>query len=141
MSSSPDDLTALVRDLLAPALRDLGFRGSGRTFVLTDDHSWAVLGIQRSTSNRGGSVVFTVNLTVARKDEWERGGERWPFLGARPSGNSRYPVGTFARLGSLMPNHTDHWWTMGTMPPQQLSAEVVQAIRLYGIPWLRANMI
>ena len=40
------DYQAFLRDLIAPAMRQLGFKGSRGVFELPDDRYWALVGFQ-----------------------------------------------------------------------------------------------
>ena len=62
---------AMVRDQVAPALRDLGFKGSGQVYLLPSETHWAMLSFQKSASSDAASVRFAVNFDVTTKQEWE----------------------------------------------------------------------
>jgi len=141
MSTAVDEFSTVVRDRLAPALRELGLKGSGTAFLLPDEQSWAIVGFQKSRTSDRREVRFTVNLTVANKLDWERARVVTPWLPARPSGNGRYPVGTVVRLGLIMPGGRDRWWSVtASAPAAEIVADVIAAIRDHGIPWLRARV-
>ncbi len=38
-----------VKDLISPALRTMGFKGSGGRYQLPSEDQWALLGFQKST--------------------------------------------------------------------------------------------
>ena len=59
METAQDRFKLLTRDMLAPALRALGFKGSGQHYVLPDKDHWAVLGIQRSYFSDRRTIRFT----------------------------------------------------------------------------------
>ncbi|RPE41173.1 uncharacterized protein DUF4304 [Streptomyces sp. Ag109_O5-1] len=50
----------MMRTQIAPALRALGFKGSGQIFELPHPASWALLGFQKSAYNTARHVEFTV---------------------------------------------------------------------------------
>ncbi len=132
---------AMIRDLVAPSLRELGLRGSGSAFVLPDDRHWALVGFQKARTSDRGEVRFTVNLAAVDKLEWEQARTERLWLPAWPSGNSRYPVGTVVRLGLVMPEQVDRWWSVSTAgDATRVGAEVVASIRNFGVPWLRARL-
>lgn len=57
----------MLRSVVAPGLRERGFRGSGQSFWLPDDRMWAQVGFQKSVSSTKDAVRFTVNLGVTDK--------------------------------------------------------------------------
>jgi uncharacterized protein DUF4304 len=67
---------AWTKDALAPALRGMGFRGSGQVFTLPDEECWALLGIQKSTSSTSELLKFTLNFSVANRHLWNGAGDR-----------------------------------------------------------------
>jgi Domain of unknown function (DUF4304) len=51
--TAQEAFTMMVKEQIAPALRELGFKGSGQRFTLPDDEHWALIGLQKFTwSNR-----------------------------------------------------------------------------------------
>jgi hypothetical protein len=130
------------RDLIAPRLRELGFKGSAGTYVLPDEEWWRVVAFQKDRYCTRDWVHFTVNLALAAKDEWAS--VAGPNI--RPSG-AIGPRGYHARLGNQMPPRgEDRWWELGidpllkkAVPPKsadEVGREVVAALTKYGIPWL-----
>jgi hypothetical protein len=134
--------TNLIRDHVGPALRADGFKGSGVAFTLPEPAHWVNLGFQKSRYSDSEDVKFTVNLTVVSKATWAAQRQAQPYLPERPAANTRY--GTFAwqrRIGLLMPDGIDHWWTVhSTTNLPDLAADVLQWIRSYGLPAIRANL-
>lgn len=49
----------MLRNNLAPALRALGFKGSGQIYTLPDEDCWALVGIQRSQFSDRYDLRFT----------------------------------------------------------------------------------
>ena len=135
-----DRLTALIRDVVAPALRELGFRGSGQRFVLPDPERWLVVGVQRNRWNDASSLRFTVNLTAVGKQVWSEARVAATWLPAEPAANATYPIGRTTRVGALLPNPHDLWWELTPgVDGAAIAAEVVDAIRTVGLPWLRGQ--
>ncbi len=132
---------ALLKEHVAPALRDLGFKGSGREFELPSDTHWIQVGLQASTYSSADAVKFTVNLSAVRRDVWQRASSEQQWLGKKPKANTVSGVQGFQRIGKAMPQQQDHWWTL--QPSDNLtvlSAEVVGAIRDFGIPALLSRV-
>jgi hypothetical protein len=143
MERAQDTFAALVRVSIGPALRSIGLRGSGRSFTLPDDRWWLLVGIQASRSSDLDRLEFTVNLSAASKERWEAIRQRNAWIGARPTGNSRYAVRDLVevvRIGSLMPDGRDTWWEVRAgRDAEAIAREVVAAVATYGLPWLRAR--
>jgi len=137
-ASGQEAFRALIRDHVAPALRGLGFVGSGQAFRLPIPDAIALLGFQRSRHDQPDDVSFTVNLTAGPTATWEAARQLYPFLPEQPAANTRYPGGLWhARLGLQMPQARDVWWEVAsTTRLATVGEEVVTAIRDHGIPAL-----
>jgi hypothetical protein len=133
--------TTMIRDVLAPALRAAGFRGSGRRFVLPGSTTWLVVGIQKSRWNDATEVSFTVNLTAADRAAWSTARATASWLPEAPSGIAIYPVGRTIRIGALLPpDRQDRWWTVrGGADPTRVGEEVAAAILGPGLAWFRSQ--
>jgi hypothetical protein len=151
-----------LHERIAPALRQLGLRGTGNAFVLPDDRTWALVGFQADwRMARMGIVSFTINLTVADKASWDQARKLRLWYPAKPPANSSEgmdPAETI-RIGRLIPvddQMLDRWWTIhdnqerpygdlftviGSVgPPEQVANEVIAAIRDHGMPWLKSRI-
>jgi hypothetical protein len=149
VGTAQDTFKAMLRDLVAPELRSLGFKGSGQNFSLPNDSHWALLGFQKSDFSHRDEISFTINLTVVRRDEWERGhAKAWPSRPVRPPGANwgLSPMleadfgGAYwhERIGSLMPGGRDRWWTVADdEDTRDLAAVVVAEIDEFAIPAMR----
>ena len=85
MERAPDRFARMVRDILAPGLRDLGFKGSAAQYLLPSEDHWVGLGIQRWYTGDSTKVHFTINLSVVKKTTWDED----PRLAADVEGTSR----------------------------------------------------
>jgi hypothetical protein len=136
MPSALDRFRTMMREHVAPELRRMGFRGSGQSFMLPSKDHWVLLGFQKSRSSSAEAVRITVNITVVSKQEWALAHERASYLPERPTANTSY--GTFTwwkRIGSLLPDGRDRWWTLSSgSPTASVAAEVLDAIRIYALP-------
>jgi Domain of unknown function (DUF4304) len=145
MMKAQEVFRVMMREQVAPALRELGFRGSGQSFTLPSDEYWALVGFQKSDSSSARAVKFTVNVQVAPKEEWAKAAREKPWLGSRPSPNvvgaSYVPGGWSERIGLLLPVRTYRWWWV---EPDRLTEpvarEVVAAIRDHGLPEMKRRM-
>jgi hypothetical protein len=92
--SASETLSQLLRDEIAPTLRELGMKGSGGKFRLDRGDYRATLELQKSSGNRKSICEFTFNLAA-----WNRrissGGGYWD-----------------ARIGEVLPDMGDTWWVL-----------------------------
>lgn len=142
MGVAQDRFKAVARDRWAPALRDLGFKGSGRVFALPDERDWAMLGFQTSTASTSDVAKFTINLLVVGKDDWERARQERPWYSAKPSPNTIALHRYQQRLGHLT-HGRDHWWRLlgDGSNEEEVVNEVIHAIRDLAVPALRAQIL
>jgi hypothetical protein len=142
--TAQETYAAMLRGQIAPRLRALGFQGSGAVYRLPDAAVWRQIGFQRSRSSTAAVVRFTINLTRADKARWEAARVRDPWIGARPSGSTRYAlppeVHQAVRIGQLMPGPGDIWWeVVAGQDTTTLAEAVVGAIERYAVAWLRGS--
>src|SRR5689334_15134911 len=90
----------MLRTQVAPRMRALGFKGSGGRYVLPDADRWLIVAFQKNRYSTAESVSFTVNLTAANKEAWEKFRGGWG-LAEQPSGNAVYPGVEVIRLGPI----------------------------------------
>ncbi len=129
--------SVMLRDHIAPALREMGFTGSGQTFMLHTPHHYAQLGFQKSHYY---DVRFTINVSVVSSGKWEDARRADPKLPVRPAANSMYynDLTWFTRIGRLMPGGLDQWWHVSEGESTDgTAAEVVAAIREWALPAIR----
>lgn len=126
-----------------PALRSAGLRGSNGRFELPSERYWAQLGFQKSAHSDRQEVRFTVNLSVIGRDEWDTQTATKPYLGERPTPNTKY--GAWAdqvRIGQLTPDGEDKWWRIiRGLPPTGMRDDATHDLLTYAVPWLRSRMI
>ncbi|WP_244666836.1 DUF4304 domain-containing protein [Myceligenerans indicum] len=111
--SAQERFRTVVRDRIAPGLRAMGMRGSGRLYSLPSDVCWAQFGIQRATWSDRDAVHFTANLSVVGREDWTRAHEDGPAPRTKPSPNvySLHPFRFQERIGPVA-GRTDHWWQL-----------------------------
>jgi hypothetical protein len=71
MGKAQDRLGDLIKSVWGPALREMGFTGSGKVWTLPDERDWAMLGFQTSQASTGDTA--TTRPSPART--------RSPFIG------------------------------------------------------------
>lgn len=132
----------MLRTQVAPALRELGFRGSRQAFNLQNesgDH--ALLGFQQDNGNTADACRFTANVGFVSRHDWDRARARCSRLPAKPSPNAMWPTGWWERVGLLLDQPHDHWWTIRTAEDVPAIADhVVAVVRCSALPYLRAHM-
>ena len=130
----------MLRYQIAPAIRAEGFKGSGSEYALPDPDYLAMLGFQRSTYSNGDELKFTVNLKVVSRSAWADARSEISYLPVSPRVNVRYsgaPEWT-TRIGLLMSQPHDHWWTLRAEDdPLPIAGEIMVVVRTLAIPALR----
>ncbi len=141
--TAKDAYTSLMRDRIAPALHEEGFRGSGQVFTLPSESHFVLLGFLRRRVSDRQRVLFTVNVSAIDRDAWMTATAEKPALGERPDANTFY--GTWAeqsRIGRLLPGaEGDKWWEVtpaASLDP--LADDVLGALTSYALPWLRSHL-
>jgi hypothetical protein len=134
---------AMVKGQLAPGLRALGFKGSGRHYALPSETHWALLGLQSSYTSTDERVRFTVNLLVVSKSEWAAMRERRPTVEypTRPSAGTLWgPEPWDRRLGHVM-GVGDKWWEVRAgEDTTRVAAQVIDAVETYALPAMEAEI-
>jgi hypothetical protein len=132
----------LVKTKLSPALREMGFIGSGGRYSLRAEACWSLLGLQKSAYSDREEVRFTVNLLVVNKGVWASMRSDKDYLPEKPAPGALYGQHVAqARLGTLLPHGEDTWWRVYTgVNLEAVAEDLLTGIELYGLPWLRAQM-
>ena len=144
----------LLRDEAAPALRAAGLRGSGNNYVLPDDEWWAQINFQKSNFSTSEVVKFKVTLGAVRKAHWDEIRREHSYVRDTPPAAvskaewdatrltesyipQKPPGGGIITIGHLMPEiRADRLWSLSPEDPEHTMPEVVEAVKLYGIPAL-----
>jgi Domain of unknown function (DUF4304) len=131
----------MLRSEVAPRLSELGFKGSGQSYMLADEDAWVLIGFQKFTRSTANEVDFTINVTVASKAVWSEM-RRERKLPEKPSANTFY--GTFAwqqRIATLMDADNDVTWSVRAgQPTEPVTEDVVRAIEMYGLPAIESKL-
>lgn len=129
----------VIRIGLVPLLKEHGFTRKSRTFRKSAGEAIQIVHIQANKWNRGDSGSFTVNLGVYFRAVEELADGSIVDL----PNPGQFTAGT--RLGQLMPKPRDRWWKLrpkrfweftDRFTPDIVAAQVGDALRLYGLPWL-----
>jgi hypothetical protein len=143
MSTAQETFATMLRDEIAPALRDLGLTGSRSRFTVPSDTHWATIGFQKHKYSDARELEFTLNLSVADRESWDEARAAMPHLPERPAPNAMY--GTFIwwrRIGQLLPDAGgDHWWTVRAgQRTGAVASEIVRIVREIALPAMREQM-
>ena len=140
--TAQEAFTMLVKEQIAPALRELGFKGSVQRFVLPSETHWAQIGLQKFTRSNRDFVDFTANVTVVGRDVWDAERAESPHLPTQPAPNIFY--GTYAwqkRIGDVVPERREKIWRVEPdRPAEPVAEEFVAAIRDHALPAMRKRM-
>nr|WP_269326854.1 DUF4304 domain-containing protein [Kineosporia mesophila] len=129
---------------MAPRLRKLGFKGSGRKYDLDVPNHFVQVDFQSWRYNTAEHVRFTVNLSVISHAEWQRFCETSGFpVEPKPSAGVYGPQGPWVeRLGSLKSPLEDKWWDIFLgRPTEPVVLEIVTAMEQDGLPEIRRRMV
>lgn len=143
--NAPKLFEEMVKSRIAPALRDLGMRGSGQKFRLPNENGdYALLGFQKDSWD--GRTRFTANVAFYSGRGWQEARDRHGWLPAEPTASSTYAVepdlqGWSERVGFLMDPPHDHWWTIQTEGDVPVVADhVIAVVRDAVLPQLRNRL-
>jgi Domain of unknown function (DUF4304) len=111
---------AMVRDELAPWLRERGFKKRRQRFRRSDDAGWQVVALQASQWSSADDLRFTINL--------------WVGVPELP-GDAQIEE----RIGELIDGE-DRWWTVDAdTDTESLGAELRTLLAEHALPWLEAR--
>jgi hypothetical protein len=134
--TAQDIFRAMMRDQIAPALRALGFKGSGQVYLLPSETHWAMLSFQKSAYSNAEEIRFAVNFDVTTREEWER---RRRAFGA-PARPGPSWLGNRSIDDQLLPGGwMQHWWRLRINEPvRPLVDDVLARIKNEALPAMRA---
>ena len=129
--TAQDDFDALVRESVAPALREYGFKRSKATFHRRVEGAWQVINFQKNKWSRREHVLFTVNLGTAidaladDPPAWSTRG--WPL---------EYECHFRQRVSALSGGQA--WESLGRWRDLRgrVRGRVIGDIKSHGLPWL-----
>lgn len=112
----------MIRDDLGPWLRQRGFRKRRHRFVRSEASGWQVMDFQASQWGNRDDVRFTINL----------------WVGVTELADADADSHVQQRVGALIADGEDHWWSVdaGT-DVQQLAIELRAVMEERALPWLR----
>lgn len=135
-------MSRLLKTVWGPALRDLGFTGSGKMWTLPDEQDWAMLSFQASQTSTGDAVFFAINLLVVGKSSWDEARAENGYCSMRPSPNTIARHRYMQRAGHLT-HGEDHWWELAGdgSNEHEVCEEVLRCLRDVIVPKLKCEMV
>jgi hypothetical protein len=124
-----------MKDRIAPRLRECGLKGSGQNYYLPSKSHWALIGFQKSMFSDYSELKFTVNLYVVNKNDWENARKEKSYFPVKPTPTTKWVIGWERRIGFLLPERCDHWWSMeNNSNLDMISDQVVEFMVKYALP-------
>jgi hypothetical protein len=134
MSHINDLINIVIQSGLAQELKQNGFRKQARTFRKSLSEAILITNIQGSKWNRGQIGKFTMNLgvyfPVVARLIWLP----LPRVADKPF---EYDCLVHTRIGQVLPNPDDYWWTIEPSTDlHALGSNVTEIWETHGKPWL-----
>jgi len=134
MSQIAQSIDEVIRLGLADWMKANGFKKAGRNWHRNQHDNWLVVSVQASRGNMGEEGMFAINLGVYSTAVAALAGLK-PLAGKPKEYESTVRV----RLGVLAYGN-DHWWDITPSSDlNAISADVVEKMQLFGLPWLNAH--
>ena len=137
--SAQDAFKQLVADELRPTFKARGFRQKGLTFYRHIGENFGIVQLQKNRGSTATCVEFTINLGVfSARVQRALAQIMWvPEVAAVPTEPACHLQ---ERIGLLMPEARDVWWTISerTAVPE-LGETVRSALDKYGFPFVDAR--
>ena len=141
MPTTVDDYNAMLKEIIGPRLRELGFRGSSGVYTRPDPAHFIRIRFQKSVYGSRQHVKFTLNVSAINKAQWNRARQEEDYLPKEPSASRYYGHEYWQRrIGQLMPSKgSEPWWEL--TPDTDAAAvgrDVLSAIETYALPAIEA---
>lgn len=132
MSESAKRIDAIIREELAPLLKEVGFKKKARNFHREHADRIDVINVQASRYNDASSAKFTVNVGVYYPAIAEMS-DALPVKGAP----KEYDCTVHSRIGALREDRRDFWWTIEPSSDHaSIAKDLAQNVRVCCVPWL-----
>ena len=132
--SAQDDFQFVVGDVIAPYLKERGFRRTKSTFRRRAQEGWQIINLQKDKWSREDHVRFTVNLGVAldalTDDPSPRASRGWPM---------EYDCHFRHRLAGK--SGREVWESLGRWRDRKsrTARRIVEDLEAHGLPWLELH--
>jgi hypothetical protein len=138
--TAQESMKQLVAEQLAPLFKARGFKKSGLTFHRRVEKNYAIVQLQKSISSTAVGVSFTINLGVF-SERVQRGLAKITWVPDVAGVPSEVACHLRQRIGPLMPEAQDKWWSIGPATDQAtLGATIRSAIETHALPFLEARV-
>src|SRR4051812_45735763 len=107
MATARELYDAMIRERIAPTLREHGFRKQRNRFARAEAGGWQVIDFQASQFGSRDKVHFTINVGTAYP-ELRRDDEAWTDEHSPPE----YDLHVRERIAWLMGEDRDKWWAV-----------------------------
>ena len=115
----------MLNTRISPAMRLLGFKGSGGRYDAPSSTRWSIVDLQRSAYSDAFKIQFTANLRSAERANFQK----------RPTGG-----GYGERIGFLTPHKRDYWWTLSVESDlDEVADDFISAVSDFGMKWMLAQ--
>jgi Domain of unknown function (DUF4304) len=123
----------IVKRGLQPHLKAAGYKKKARTFFRElDGGVFQIVNVQLSQWGTATESKFTINLGVFFPSIQQISLK--PALDGVPN---EYDCHLRQRIGMLMPDHLDHWWTVTSNPSiDGVAQQISEAWSMYGQQWI-----
>lgn len=135
-------LQKAIKGTLDPAIVRMGFEGKKRSYRRTRNGLLDIVDIQLWKYNDATRARFTIELGICVPVALEMTAALQSFSYFRPSiaNPGITECAERERLGILMPEPRDRWWTMSSgTDPSDVANEVIANLQRFGIPWLERH--
>jgi hypothetical protein len=134
MSEIARSIDEVLRLGLTDWMKAHSFKKSGRNWHKKLGDNWLIVNVQASEGNMGSEGKFAINLGVYATAIAALAGQK-PLEG-KPK---EYESTVRKRLGVLAYGY-DRWWSITPHSDlNAISADVVEKMQLFGLPWLNAH--
>ncbi|HEY2121935.1 MAG TPA: DUF4304 domain-containing protein [Candidatus Acidoferrum sp.] len=133
MSEIAKQIKAIADLGLAPLLKQAGFRKRGTHYARVKGEALQLINVQSSQWNMSSQGRFTLNIGVhfSSVAKMLMGADRMPAV------PKHYYCLRRKRVGQLLPDKADRWWTVAPQTnASDVAAELSSAMNDYVLPWL-----
>ena len=112
MAGTRARFASMLKEHIAPSLREMGFKGSGQRYTFPHPAAHVSLGFDRSHLwTDPEHVCFRLMMSIVGLDEWEAARAERPDLPVRPRPYEGPPAKQFIGIG--LPRDR-HWWVLAS---------------------------
>jgi hypothetical protein len=129
MPNAIENFDLMLRTVIAPRLRELGWKGSGKAYQWPHPDYYRFIDFQKSAWGSRDEVVFYVNLEVVSCQEFETFVQGHPGINPKPTAATVHWAGQKARLDDDFGNPSGQFEVHADTDISHLGSHVVSLIR------------